>query len=262
MREKESHWWTGQAGPGPVIATAIHDGHALRPEVARAMILPEPDRLREEDPFTGQSVAGVANHVIVNRSRFEIDLNRARDQAVYETPDMAWGLDVWGQRPPADLVARSLEMHDAYYRMIGARIEDMLTRHDKVLMLDVHSYNHRRDGPDGDPTPQEKAPDVNIGTSSMPREKWAWLVDPLIEEMAAFDFAGRKLDVRENVAFQGKGEQTRFVHERFPGSACAIAFEYKKIYMDEWTGEPDLDALNAMRGLIDRLDAKARELMA
>ena len=57
--------------------------------------------------------------------------------------------------------------------------------------------------------------------------------------MRAFDFNGRRLDVRENVAFQGKGELTRFVHERYPGQGCAIALEFKKFYMDEWTGEPD-----------------------
>ena len=51
----------------------------------------------------------------------------------------------------------------------------------------------------------------------MPREQWAWLVDPLMEAMRGFDFNGRRLDVRENIAFQGKGEQTRFVHDRYPG---------------------------------------------
>ena len=51
----------------------------------------------------------------------------------------------------------------------------------------------------------------------MPREEWAFLIDPLMEAMAGFDFNGRQLDVRENVAFQGRGEQTRFIHERYPG---------------------------------------------
>ena len=30
-------WWTVQRGGGPVVATAIHDGHELRPEVADVM---------------------------------------------------------------------------------------------------------------------------------------------------------------------------------------------------------------------------------
>ncbi|HLO19284.1 MAG TPA: hypothetical protein VK192_02180, partial [Sphingomicrobium sp.] len=56
-------WWTLTRGSGPVLATAIHDGHGLRPDVADAMSLPEADRLREEDPFTGQAVGGVPTHI-------------------------------------------------------------------------------------------------------------------------------------------------------------------------------------------------------
>jgi hypothetical protein len=126
----------------------------------------------------------------------------------------------------------------------------------------VHSYNHRRDGPDGTATPQEQAPDINIGTFSMPRDEWAFLLDPLIEAMRAFDFNGRRLDVRENVAFQGKGEQTRFVHQRYPGRGCAIALEFKKFFMDEWTGQPDPSELAAMRRFIAHVARTAADLLA
>jgi hypothetical protein len=254
-------WWTMTRGPGPVIATAIHDGNELRPEVARAMVLPDLDRLREEDPFTGQAVAGVATHVIAHRSRFEFDLNRAADGAVYRTPDQSWGLRVWDEEPGEQLVAESLELHAAYYRMLGALLDDIAASHDRFVLIDVHSYNHRRDGADAAPTPQDKAPDVNIGTFSMPREQWAFLVDPLIAAMRGFDFNGRHLDVRENVAFQGKGEQTRFVHERYPGKGCAIALEFKKFFMDEWSGEPDAAELSAMRAFIDFTGQTAARLL-
>ncbi|MEO7240582.1 MAG: N-formylglutamate amidohydrolase, partial [Sphingomicrobium sp.] len=78
----ERPWWTVTHGPGAVVATAIHDGHDVRPEVAAAMALDDAGRLREEDPFTGQAVEGVPAHVIVHRSRFEFDLNRGPDSAV------------------------------------------------------------------------------------------------------------------------------------------------------------------------------------
>ncbi len=243
-------WWTVQRGAGPVIATAIHDGHCLRSDVSAAMKLTDADRLREEDPFTGQSVVDVPTHVIAHVSRFEYDLNRGADGAVYETPEQAWGLEVWHERLEVELVQRSLERHAAYYRMLGHLLDEIAMSHDRFVMIDVHSYNHRRDGPDGSATDPAKAPDINIGTFSMPREHWAYLVDPLIEAMRGFDFNGRRLDVRENIAFQGKGEQTRFVHERYPGRGCAIALEFKKFFMDEWSGEPDPDELAAIRRFI------------
>jgi hypothetical protein len=255
-------WWTVQYGPGPVVATAIHDGHDLRPEIATCMALAEDDRLREEDPFTGEAVRGVAAHVIAHRSRFEFDLNRGADSAIYRTPEQSWGLDVWGSGGLDDaMAARSLELHAAYYAMLGKLLDDVARRHPKFLVLDVHSYNHRRDGPDADPTPPAEAPDINIGTFSMPRDEWAWLVDPLMEEMRAFDFNGRKLDVRENVAFQGKGEQTRFIHDRYPARACAIALEFKKFYMDEWTGEPIPEEVAAMRRFIRHIAKTAEGLL-
>jgi hypothetical protein len=260
--DNDGRWWTAQRGPGPIIATAIHDGHGLRPEVAAAMKLGDLDRLREEDPFTGQAIVDVPTHIIAHRSRFEFDLNRGVDGAVYETPDQAWGLEVWHGRPDTALVDESLAIHAAYYRMLGVMLDDIASEHDRFVLIDVHSYNHRRDGPDGDPTDPAKAPDINIGTFSMPRDHWAFLIDPLIEAMRGFDFNGRTLDVRENIAFQGKGEQTRFVHERYPEKGCAIALEFKKFFMDEWSGEPDPAELDAMRRFITFTAETCRSLLA
>ncbi len=263
MAVSNQGWWTVQHGPGPVVATAIHDGHALRPEVAAAIKLGDAERLREEDPFTGEAVRDVPAHIVVHRSRFEFDLNRDAGGAVYRNADQCWGLEVWKPGAPDEkLVRDSLAIHAEYYRMLGALLDDVAARHKRFLVLDVHSYNHRRDGPDAPPTPPEAAPDVNLGTFSMPREQWAFLVDPLIEEMRAFDFNGRRLDVRENVAFQGRGEQARFVHARYPGSGCAIAFEYKKFFMDEWTGEADAAELAALRALVAHLARAAEGILS
>ena len=80
--------------------------------------------------------------------------------------------------------------------------------------------------------------------------------------MRGFDFNGRTLDVRENIAFQGKGEQTRFIHDRYAMRGCAIALEFKKFFMDEWSGEPDPADLDAMRRLIGFTAATAERLLA
>ena len=44
--------WTG-----PLVATSVHAGHDLRPEIAAAMTLSEDDRFREEDPSPTSSRA-------------------------------------------------------------------------------------------------------------------------------------------------------------------------------------------------------------
>ncbi|MHC4673575.1 MAG: hypothetical protein ACYTBZ_13915 [Planctomycetota bacterium] len=40
-------------GDGPLVAVALHHGHAVRAEVNRLLAMHELDRLREEDPYTG-----------------------------------------------------------------------------------------------------------------------------------------------------------------------------------------------------------------
>ena len=254
-------WWTVQRGDGPVLATAIHDGHDLRAEAAALINLSDADRLREEDPFTGQATLDVPTHVIAHRSRFEFDLNRGRDEAVYLTTEQSWGLEVWKEQPDEATVNRSLALHAAYYAMLGQLLDSIAADHPRFVLIDVHSYNHRRGGPAAEATPQDEAPDINIGTFSMPREQWSWLLDPLMEAMAGFEFNGRRLDVRENVAFQGKGEQTRFVHARYPGQGCAIALEFKKFFMDEWSGIPDPDELDAMRRFVAFIASTATRLL-
>ena len=258
----QPNWWVHRRGPGPVVATAIHDGHLVGTAALAEMALDDAGRLREEDPFTGEALKDLPTYTIANRSRFEVDLNRARETAIYRTPEQSWGLQVWRAEPSGPVCRDALAYHDSYYAHIVSVLDDVARQHSKFVLLDVHSYNHRRDGADAAPTPQGDAPDINIGTISMPRDEWSFLLDPLMDAMREYNFLDRKLDVRENVAFQGKGEQTRFVHERYPGKACAIALEFKKIYMDEWTGEPDPRAIAAMRGLLRRTADVATALLA
>ena len=243
-------WWTLSRGEGPVLATAIHDGHAVRSGLAGRFALGDAGRLREEDPFTGYAIQDAPNRFVAHRSRFEVDLNRPLDTAVYQTPEQCWGLEVWRTPLSEDEVEASRDYHRRVYAELGRVADQLAAENAAFVVLDVHSYNHRRDGPDAPPTPVEQAPDINIGTFSMPRERWAHVVDPYLDWLAGHDFNGRRLSVAENLAFQGKGEWTRFVHERHPRQGCAIAFEFKKFFMDEWTGSPDPDELEAMRRLI------------
>jgi hypothetical protein len=246
----DADWWTVNRGSSPIVGTAIHNGHNVRNDVDALMALPRGDRLREEDPFTEFVIRDIPNRIVCHRSRFEVDLNRPRESAVYLSPEQAWGMDIWKQQLPPPIVERSLSFHDAYYSMLRQALHDIEERHGCFVVLDIHSYNHRRDGPEASPSRPETAPDINIGTFSMDRQRWALVVDPFMESLRQFDFLGRTMDVRENVAFQGKGEQTRFIHEVFPKTGCAIAVEFKKFFMDEWSCVPDREALVAMRAMI------------
>ena len=50
--------------------------------------------------------------------------------------------------------------------------------------------------------------------------------------------------------------------QRYPGRGCAIALEFKKFFMDEWSGEPDPDEVAAMRAFIAHIAAVAERMLA
>ncbi|MGH8947104.1 MAG: N-formylglutamate amidohydrolase [Acidimicrobiia bacterium] len=218
-----------------MIATAIHNGHELSPEVERIIALSEATRLREEDPFTGEIVAHFLKNVVVHRSRFEVDLNRERDNAIYRTPADAWGLDLWKQEPDDHLVSRSLALYDSFYANLKLTLDQMVEIQGGFVLYDIHSYNHRRQGPEGPPEDQNGNPTVNLGTGTLPG-RWRQVADSFLEAMRSQELDGERIDTRENVRFDGGG-LAAFVHHEYGDLGCALAVELKKVFMDEWTGE-------------------------
>jgi hypothetical protein len=55
-----------------------------------------------------------------------------------------------------------------------------------------------------------------------------------------------ELDVRENVRFRG-GELSRWVNQRYGDRGGALAIEFKKTFMDEWTGVLDRRHLEGLQ---------------
>ena len=246
MQEAFERAWTQVLGEGPFVAVASHNGHELRPEVRDLAKLSDQDRLREEDPFTGEWTSIAPTRFVAQRSRFEVDLNRARQEAVYLGPDDAWGLDIWKEPLPQAIVDRSLAQYDAYYTALREVLVGLEREYGGFVVFDLHSYNHRREGSDGPAADPENNPEVNVGTGTMNRARWAPVVDAFMEALSKYDFQGRQLDVRENVKFVGR-QLPQWVHENFPDTGCVLAIEVKKFFMDEWTGEPDREAMEEIQ---------------
>jgi len=162
---------------------------------------------------------------------------------------------------PATVRQRSLRLYDRFYADLSAVLARAASGARPFVVLDLHSYNHRRGGPDAPPADPAGNPEINLGTGSLDRERWGGLVDRFMADLGTVEVAGRPLDVRENVRFRG-GHLSRWVHAAFPGQACCLAVEVKKFFMDERTGELDeavwagvQEALAAtVLGVLDELD--------
>jgi N-formylglutamate deformylase len=233
------------AGEGPVVAVALHSGHHVRSELEPLFNLSHSERLREEDPYTDFLTAIVPARIVIRTSRFEVDLNRERSLAVYRTPEDAWGLKVWKENPDEETVEKSLAIYDRFYEDSKGFLSGIICKYGYVVVYDIHSYNHMRDGPHAEPADPAANPDVNLGTANLNRRVWGQVVDGLAKDLRTFEFPGGQLTVGENVRFQG-GHYSRWIQQEFGDQSCAVAIEFKKIFMNEWTHELDPVKLKAL----------------
>jgi N-formylglutamate deformylase len=243
-----------------VVAVALHDGHLVRPEVEPLFAISEADRLREEDPYTGIWTAIAPTTIIAQRSRFEVDLNRPHERAVYRTPAEAWGLKVWQNPLPDDVFERSRTIRTQFYEKMDALLTRKLEQHEHLVIYELHSYCHHRLGPNAPFDDPHLNPQVNLGTAYNDL-KWRPLLDRFMRDLREHDFPGGKLDVQENIKFEG-GYFAQWIGEQFPTTVCNLCIEFKKFFMDEWTGVADpvllaaiLTALEStLPGVLEELD--------
>ena len=240
--------WTVEFGSGPLLATAIHNGHEMLPELARRSAMSVEDRLREEDPHTGVIATAIPTSVVVSSSRFTVDLNRRRESAVYREPGDAWGLDLWAEPPTDSDIAAALAIYDDFYSLVGGLIENTIDQYGHFVLYDVHSYNHRRTGPNAPPEDVNENPTVNLGTGSLPG-RWRPVADAFMNAMSQQEAGGERIDVRENIRFKG-GYLSQWVHDRYGTDGCVLAIEFKKVFMDEWSGDVDWVVVGELEGAL------------
>ncbi len=249
----------------PVIATAVHDGHALDESLLDCMHLQEHERFREEDPYTAYMADLPCSQVVVGTSRFQTDVNRRREQAIYRKPEDAWGLTVWQPVLPETVTERLLAGYDRFYADVDELLQWTIALFGKFVVLDIHSYNHRREHPEMVANIAEN-PEINVGTGHN-REKWKSFGRRVTRFLSYHRIGGKFVDVRENVKFQGGGF-SEWINRYYGAYGCVLSLEFKKTFMDEWTGRVDVEQLMQIRSmltgcipfLLDMLDTPAKSL--
>jgi len=227
----------------PIIATAIHDGHYIPTPYLKNMILDEHERMREEDPYTAYLAELPANRVVVDVSRFLTDLNRPKDKCIYRTPADAWNLTVW-KTISKTMEKKLLDYYDKFYEQIAICIKKSIATHGYFIVLDIHSYNHRRNSPREEEDVIAN-PEINIGTIHNQR-KWANVAQAFIQYLSQSTIQGHLPDVRENIKFKG-GAFAQWICQHYGDFGCVLSVEFKKTFMDEWTGRANIHHLNDLR---------------
>ncbi len=254
--------WDMLVQPGPVMVTAIHAGHTIRNSLRPWLEIAEQERLREEDPLTDFFLPAGDTIFRANRSRFEFDLNRPAAKAVTIDPEDTWGLRIWDAGLPQEEIDASLALHSKFYAMIADRVEAMIAEHGRILVLDIHSYNHRRDGANGPIASQAGNPDIDLGATTLNKAIYGDLLDRFAVGLRSRPVSGNAPDVRVNVRWDDGGHFPEWLHATYGDAACVITLEYKKIFMDEWGHEADILALHDLREGFLAGVANARDWLA
>jgi len=224
----------------PVLSTAMHNGGQLSQDLADNCLLSQKERYYEEDPHTGSFIENQEITMIAHDSRYEYDLNRKPDECVYET---AWGKEIWQTARSRESITASQEKHAQFHRVITAVIEALREDFGRCLVYDIHSYNYQR-------YERTDLPVFNLGTSTVTNEKWRPVITTWLSALQRIQVDGVETTVAENDIFNGKGYLTTYCHNRYD-NVLVLATEVKKVFMNELTGEPDVEMLESLQKIFN-----------
>ena len=236
-----------QRANSPIWAFAIHDGHEIDDLLQPYLQLDDSGRLREEDPYTAQIAKLPVNLLVVSTSRFQLDLNRKEADALYLTPDQAWGLDVWKKQLPTQYIQDIYQAHRDTYQVIDHLIEATIQQFGTFLILDIHSYNAKRAAAD-ELVDELRNPQINLGTYYND-PKWRKLTQAFVDSIEDHTFQSNPIDIRENIKFKG-GYLSQHLNKKYGEKGAILSVEFRKDFMDEWTGTPNYQAITEYNTLL------------
>lgn len=226
----------------PYLCAAVHDGHQFRKALWGNCLHTAYDRWYEEDPCTREMVRGHPIVLAGRDSRFEYDLNRDADGAIYQD---AWGKKLWkvplspGQRKV------SLEKHENFYRVVDALLTKIENRYGRAIVFDMHSYNRKRW--------DREVPTWNLGTSNIDNDRYGKLVEAWSRKLESMRLPnGIRSNCGINDTFQGNGYFLKHITQGF-GNTLVLATEIAKIYGDEETGVIYPEVVHSIEDQLNKL---------
>ncbi|MEB8330723.1 N-formylglutamate amidohydrolase [Flavobacteriaceae bacterium KMM 6897] len=206
----------------PYICAAVHDGHQFRKELWDHCLHTEYERWYEEDPMTKEMVKSHPIVIAGMDSRFEYDLNRSPEEAIYKD---AWGKQLWKKPLSESMKEKSNEKHQNFYRVVLELIKTLEHKFEHCVVYDMHSYNWQRW--------DREVPTWNLGTSNIDNEKYGLAIEAWRQLLSEIKLPkGIKSTAKINNTFQGNGYFLKFITKNFKNT-LVLATEVAKIYGDE-----------------------------
>ncbi len=207
----------------PYVCGAVHDGHQFRKDLWDNCLHTEYDRWYEEDPETKNMVISHPIVIAGCDSRFEYDLNRAPETAIYTD---AWGKQLWKTPLPEAKKQKSLEKHNAFYKVVQTLIQKVESKFGIAIVYDMHSYNWKRW--------DREVPTWNLGTANVDNTRFGGDIETWRQSLSELHLPnGIKSTSKINDTFQGNGFFLKFISQNFKNT-LVLATEIAKVYCDEY----------------------------
>lgn len=209
----------------PYICGAVHDGEQFRKSLWENCLHTKYERWYEEDPCTKEMVQSHPIVIAGSDSRFEYDLNRGPENAIYED---AWGKKLWKEPLSNDEKEHSLSKHNAFYQVTHALISKIEEKYSRAIVFDMHSYNWKRW--------DREVPVWNLGTTRIDNERYGNIVESWRQRLSEMKLPNEiESTSAVNNTFYGKGYFLGYITQNFKNT-LVLATEIAKVYCDEYTG--------------------------
>lgn len=205
------------------VCAAVHDGHQLRKELWDNCMHTSYERWYEDDPATKSMISSHPIVIAGLDTRFEYDLNRAPEVAIYED---AWGKELWKTPLTEKMKSKSLAKHHAFYKVVQALIKKLESIHKVCVVYDMHSYNWRR-------WPRE-VPTWNLGTQNIDNDRFNFCIEAWRKSLSEINLPNDIVSSAAiNDTFYGNGYFLKYITSYFQNT-LVLATEVAKIYCNEY----------------------------
>ncbi|PIA77801.1 hypothetical protein BFR04_10270 [Gaetbulibacter sp. 4G1] len=207
----------------PYACAAIHDGHQFRKELWENCIHTEYERWYEEDPETKNMIKSHSIVLAGCDSRFEYDLNRDPENAVFDT---AWGKQLWSKPLSEKMKDKSLRKHTNFYKIVHTLVNKLESKFGFCTIYDMHSYNWKRW--------DREVPTWNLGTSNVDNTRFGDVINSWRQSLSEIKLPNNiKSTAKINDTFLGNGYFLKYITNNFKNS-LVLATEIAKVYCDEY----------------------------
>ena len=222
----------------PYACAAINNGHHFSQDLWDNCLLNNQERWYEEDPSTGQMISGLPITLIAHDSRFEYDLNRHPQEAIYET---AWGKKVWKSSLTTQQRDRALNKHENFYKVLLTLMVKLEELFGSTVFYDLHAYNRKRW--------DREVPVFNLGTTNVDKEKYGIAITQWQEILNGMSLPiQQKVVCKINDVFEGNGYFSKYITANSLNS-LVLTTHISKIYGDETSGKIFPEVVHSIQDL-------------